>query len=104
MIEIDGVRKLNNPNNIAITKHGKDRLFERHIMIDDITQCIKTGEIIKQYIDDMPLPSCLISGVSSEQKPLHIVVSCDGNFIYLITAYYPDPKQWSSDYKKRREQ
>ena len=73
------------------------------ITADDIVNCISTGEIIKQYEDDKPLPSCLILGKSCNGKPLHIVVSNDDNFIYLITAYYPDPSVWKADFKTRKE-
>ena len=31
------------------------------------------------------------------------VVSHDGEFIYLITAYYPDRKIWNEDLKSRKE-
>ena len=33
---------------------------------------------------------------------IHIVVSHDEEYIYLITAYYPDPKQWEDDFKTRK--
>lgn len=39
----------------------------------------------------------------STYKYLHAVVSHDDEFIYLITAYYPDLTKWNSDYKTRRE-
>ena len=60
------------------------------------------GEIIEQYEDDMPFPSCLILGRSSLGKPIHVVLSTDGNYIYIITAYYPDELKWRDDYKVRR--
>lgn len=70
--------------------------------IDDIVNGINTGEIVKQYLDDKPLASCLILGFSVKSKYIHIVVSCDTNYIYLITAYFPDPDMWESDLKKRK--
>ena len=36
-------------------------------------------------------------------KFIHIVISRDDEFIYLITAYYPDEQQWNSDFKTRRK-
>lgn len=94
---------MNKAENIAITEHARIRLYERHISIDDIVAGINTGEIIKQYEDDKPLPSCLILGFSVKLEYIHIVVSYDTNFIYLITAYFPDPKMWENDFKVRRE-
>ena len=77
--------------------------LERGIMVSDIISCIASGEIIEQYEDDKPFPSCLILGVSAQNKPIHVVVSEDGEFIYLITAYFPDESVWKSDYRTRKE-
>lgn len=103
MLNISEFHKLNHLESIAITKHAKDRLFERGISVDDIVCAIDDGEIIKQYEDDKPLPSCLILGYDQNNNALHIVASHDEDFIYLITAYYPDPSIWKSDFKKRKE-
>lgn len=102
MIAIEQLKALNRLENIAITEHARVRLYERNISIDDIVNGINTGEIIKQYRDDKPLPSCLILGFSLKSQYIHIVVSCDANFIYLITAYFPDSEIWENGFKKRR--
>lgn len=102
MIDIDILRKMNRPEKIALTKHARERLAERKITIDDIVNGINTGEVIKQYEDDKPLPSCLVLGLSVNNKYIHIVVSNDEEYIYIITAYYPDPQLWSDDFKTRK--
>lgn len=102
MITIEQLKTLNKPGNIAITEHARTRLYERNISIDDIVNGINAGEIIKQYPDDKPLASCLILGFSAKSEYIHIVVSCDADFIYLITAYFPDPDIWESDLKTRK--
>ena len=86
-----------------MTEHAKIRLSERGIKLKDIINCVENGEIIEQYETDKPLPSCLVFGLSVNNDYLHAVVSTDGNFIYLITAYYPDSQKWNSDYKTRRK-
>lgn len=103
MIDIYELRKLNKPEQIAITEHARQRLVEREITLEDIIQCIASGEIIKQYEDDKPFPSCLVLGMSVNNKYIHVVVSHDGEYIYLITAYYPDVNQWEADFKTRKE-
>lgn len=102
MVDIDILRKMNRPEKIALTKHARQRLAERKITIDDIVNGIDTGEVIKQYEDDKPLPSCLVLGLSVNNKYIHIVVSNDEEYIYIITAYYPDPQLWSEDFKTRK--
>lgn len=103
MYQIINFKEINRLEKIAITKHAKERLRERGIKVDDITHCIETGEIIKQYEDDKPLPSCLILGKTTDNKYMHIVLSRNEDFIYLITAYYPDVTQWEADLKTRKE-
>ena len=103
MIDIATLKRMNMPEKIALTKHAAQRLEDREIKIADIVNGIKTGEIIRRYEDDKPLPSCLILGISAKNRYIHIVVSQDDNFIYLITAYYPTSKHWENDFKTRKE-
>ena len=94
---------MNQPERIAITEHARVRLFERGITVGDVMKCIDRGEIIEQYENDSPLPSCLLLGESINGRYIHAVVSKDEAFIYLITAYYPDAKRWELDFRNRRE-
>lgn len=103
MIDIKQLRALNKAEQIAITEHARRRLVERGISVNDIIRCIDTGEIIRQYEDDKPFPSCLILGTAIEGKYIHVVVSHDSEWIYLITAYHPDTDVWEPDFKTRKE-
>ena len=103
MINIKQLRALNKAEHIAITEHARRRLAERGISVNDIIRCIETGEIIKQYEDDKPFPSCLILGVSAGGSYIHVVASHDNEWIYLITAYHPDADVWEPDFKIRKE-
>lgn len=103
MISIEALRSMNRPEQIAVTEHARQRLVERGIAVRDIVHCIASGEVIEQYERDRPFPSCLVLGASVGGKYLHVVVSHDDEFIYLITAYYPDRDSWNDDYKTRRE-
>ncbi len=103
LVNINILKSMNKLEKIAVTKHAKTRLFERGISVEDIVNAINTGEIIKQYEDDKPLPSCLIIGSSVNNDYIHIVVSNDESYIYLITAYYPDIEEWNNDLKTRKE-
>ena len=72
-------------------------------MPEDFINCIFTGEIIEYYPDDKIMPSCLVSGESLDKRHLHSVSGYDGEYIYAVTAYYPDPSKWESDFKTRKE-
>ncbi|MFR2794537.1 MAG: DUF4258 domain-containing protein [Eisenbergiella sp.] len=103
VLDIEGLRRINVPERIAITEHARIRLLERGITVRDVISCIANGEIIEQYENDKPFPSCLILGMALKDKYIHVVVSSDGEFIYLITAYYPSTEKFESDLKTRKE-
>lgn len=54
---------------------------------------IMTGEIIEQYPNDYPYPSCLTLGNKDTDKPLHAVVGTNGEQLWIVTAYYPSPEK-----------
>ena len=104
MLNIDNLKNLCQEKNIAITKHARNRLADRGITINDIQNAIRTGEIIKQYENDKPFPSCLILGSANQNKFIHVVVSSDNQFLYIITAYFPDENEWETGLKIRKGQ
>ena len=82
---------------ILWTQHCLQRMQERDISRLDVKNGIATGEIIEDYPDDYPNPSCLIFGYNVNGHILHIVAGCDNINIYIITAYYPDTKKFEND-------
>ena len=103
LLRIDDLRNMCCDKCIAMTKHAKTRLTERNITIEDIKNAVRTGEIIKQYEDDTPFPSCLLLGLTEQNTYIHIVASIDSGYLYIITAYYPDGYDWKIDLKTRKE-
>ena len=103
MYKIEDFRQINQIEHMLITQHSRRRFEERGIGIDDVCEAINTGEIIEQYEDDFPFPSCLIMGRTSKTV-VHVVASINEEFIYVITAYIPNPMKWESDWKTRKEE
>ena len=102
-MDIEAFRAVNRPEDYIVTRHGLKRMRERRICLDDVMSAIQNGEIIEEYPEDFPFPSCLILGKSVSGNPLHAVVSLEAGNVYLITAYFPDPDEWESDWKTRKE-
>lgn len=91
-----------NTDNVVFTEHVLDRIRQREVTKSDLLNVIKTGEIIEQYPDDYPFPSCLILGLSENFSPLHIVCGFGKNKVWVVTVYIPDEEQWEDDLKTRR--
>ena len=85
------------------TGHILERLFQRNIRIDDVKAALKTGEIIEQYPNDYPFPSCLVLGNTMAGNALHVVCGSNGMELWLITAYFPNPFEWTYDFRQRRK-
>ncbi|MBQ9419923.1 MAG: DUF4258 domain-containing protein [Synergistaceae bacterium] len=102
MYSIEDFRSVHSLSQIIITQHSRKRFAERGISIIDVCEAIGNGEIIEQYPDDFPFPSCLILG-QSNGKVIHVVASLDDGVMYIITAYIPDSAKWENDWKTRKE-
>ena len=102
-IDIQELRRLCSSGSIRWTTHAVMRMQERDIHPTDVKHCIMTGDVIEQYPDDFPNPSCLVLGLTVNNKYLHIVVGLCDDVIWFITAYYPSTDKWESDLRTRRE-
>lgn len=102
LLNIDTIRKYILKRKILWTKHCLNSLNQRNITITDVKRGIMNGEIIEYYFDDYPFPSCLILGYNLNNIAIHIVCSISEETVYMITAYYPNNKDWKEDKKTRR--
>ena len=102
MIEIENLRKYCVEDKIFATEHAAERFRQRGISIRDVRNAINLGEIIEQYPDDYPYPSCLILGKNLRGENIHAVLSDETTSSKIITAYFPDTEKWSEDFKIRR--
>jgi hypothetical protein len=86
------------------TEHAMQRLIKRSIAKDEVAQSLVTGAIIERYPDDYPYPSCLILGRTIKGEHLHVVCGLGEPDLWVVTAYRPDPVEWSKDFKVRKEE
>ena len=69
----------------------------------DLESAIQTGEIIEDYPDDPRGPSCVVFGLASDGRPVHLVIGLlPGGWVRFITVYVPDPARWEPGWKTRR--
>ncbi len=100
---LEFIKQLCKERKIKWSTHAASRIRERGLRRDDVIRCINDGEIIEDYPDDFPHPSCLIYGHAVDDKIIHVVVGCDEEYIYIITAYIPNLEKFESDLKTRKE-
>lgn len=102
-LNIDTIKQMVQDEKIRWTNHVVLRLFQRNISQEDIVSAILNGEIIEKYESDYPYPSCLIYGITINNKILHIVCGLKETELWIITAYYPNDDKWNENLKTRKE-
>ncbi|WP_295919628.1 DUF4258 domain-containing protein [Anaerovibrio lipolyticus] len=93
------LKKLCQDGKVEWTNHVAQRLLQRGITRQEVKQAILMGEIIENYPDDYPYPSCLILGGNH----IHVVCGIGEGRLWIITAYRPSLEKWESDLKTRKE-
>lgn len=81
------------------------RMYQREIMSDEIKEALISSSIVEEYQADKPLPSALVLGYTSKERPLHVVVAVEehGELVWAITAYEPAEDEWEKGFLKRRK-
>lgn len=102
-IDINVLRKLCKEEKIYWSMHIVTRLLQRGITQSDVVNAILTGEVIEQYPEDYPNPSCLVLGMSIQNIKIHVVCGLNQDTVYMITAYIPDTDLWKKDLKTRKK-
>ena len=102
MIDIINLRSYFENDEVLISDHVAMRFRQRGLKVKNIRFVVNNGEIIEQYPDDYPFPSCLILGKTIDGKYIHVVMSDEGKMSKVITAYYPDPNKWDDQLKVRK--
>lgn len=103
MIDIEKLREYYIQHKVFMSEHASNRCTQREITQKDIKNCVMTGEIIEQYPEDFPWPSCLIFGYATDNRIIHVVVSDNGEYSKIITAYIPNEETFESDLRTRKE-
>jgi hypothetical protein len=101
-MDLNRIIQLLESEKINWSQHILKKMQKRRIKISDIMFSIKNGEIIENYPDDYPYPSCLVLGYNKDKKPIHIVCATGNDNLWMITTYYPDEEIWEDDFKNRR--
>ena len=81
---------------VRITDHADEEAQSDKLTFDEIYFSVLHGEIIEQYRDDRPYPSCLVYGRTFGGDAVHSVWAYNelSEWVVLITVYRPDPDKW----------
>ena len=90
-------------NRVRITDHADEEAQADGLSFDEIFGSALRGEVIEDYPDDWPYPSCLVYGQTFRGDPVHSVWAYneENRWAVLVTVYRPDPSRWI-DWRTRR--
>ncbi len=86
---------------VLFSKHAAKEMEHEpfgEIWTQDIYDAVLSGECLREYHEDKPLPSCLILGMTRNQRPIHAVCGYDEDRdrAVVITVYEPNPALWTN--------
>lgn len=99
---IDEIRRRVARGDVEFSQHAVDQSIIRHISVQELREAVAGGEVIEVYPDDKYGPSCLIFGMTSSGRLLHVQCSDPSRpIVKIVTVYEPDPALWI-EWKVRR--
>ena len=98
------IRRCVDDRKIYWTYHVNMRLAGRHLTREEVLGAAATYEMIEAYPEDKYLPSYLVRATAA-QGPFHVLFGADvaGDNVRIVTAYRPDPTEWDSELRVRKE-
>ncbi|MGD0009021.1 MAG: DUF4258 domain-containing protein [Terriglobia bacterium] len=89
---------------LRVTDHADEEAQADHLTLDDVLYSVRHGEIIEDYLADVPYPSCLILGQAASGIAVHSVwaYNMKNRWAVLITVYRPDPQRWVNRRERRK--
>ena len=99
------VQKLVSAGEFRISEHGYDELAEDGIMAGEVIVGLAEAQMVEDYPDYPKGPCVLVLQAGSDLRAIHAVWGIprgQDSPAVLVTAYRPDPKKWTDDFKRRR--
>ncbi|MBZ0109127.1 MAG: DUF4258 domain-containing protein [Candidatus Scalindua rubra] len=72
-MDITEIIKAVKSGRVNVTANAREEVRDDMLLLDDIFFSVNNGEIIENYPNDKPYPSCLIYGRVENGNPIHSV-------------------------------
>jgi len=101
---LEVVRRLVAAGKLWISEHGYDELANDRIAVREVLGGISDATVIEDYPHFRKGPAVLVLQSDAQGRAVHVVWGLPKGHpgpAVLVTAYRPDPRKWSPDFRKR---
>lgn len=99
---LERIRAQADVENLRITQHAQQEMVEEGITLDEVLETIAKGQILENYPEHRRGACCLLSGLTQDDRPLHIVCTTARPVLIIITVYEPKPPKWITSTRRRQ--
>ena len=85
---------------IAYTMHAQQRMDERRTLIEEVLDVMLNGDIVEEYPDTKPLPSCLMMKQVRKNEPLYVLCAINDEAT-VVTVHWHDPEKWLTPTRRK---
>jgi hypothetical protein len=89
---------------VRVSEHGYDALADDGLTVDELLAGVPAAIVVEEYPDYPKGPAVLVLQRASDGGPVHAVWGVPRGYnspVVLVTAYKPDPDQWSAGFTQR---
>ena len=77
-------------------------MVEEDFSLDEVAEAISQGQVLEDYPLHRRGACCLLYGVTSEGRVIHVVCTTENPTLVIITVYEPSWPKWVTPTQRRQ--
>jgi YgiT-type zinc finger domain-containing protein len=94
--QLDVIRAHARAENVYVTQHAQRAMDEEEISLDEVLEAITTAVVLEDYPNHRRGACCLLYGLTTANRALHVVCTTGRLSLIIITVYEPRPPKWQT--------
>ena len=99
---IHRIRAQASAGQVRVSQHAGEEMVAEGITLAEVYDAIASGAVLEDYPEHRRGPCCLLHGVTSAGRDLHVVCTTGASVLVFIIVYEPVPPKWVTPKKRGR--